>query len=59
MEDINWTQARLNLAGLAMQGMLEREQGWVSKLVSDTMYKELAKHCVNLADAIIEEVKNN
>jgi hypothetical protein len=56
---INWTQARLNLAGLAMQGILEREQGWLSKLASDALYKDMAKHCVKLADAIIEEVWKN
>jgi len=57
MDEINWTQTRINLAGLALQGMLEREQGWLSKLASDALYKEMAKHCVKLADAIIEEVQ--
>ena len=58
MDDINWERARLDLSGLALQGMLEREQSWLSKTASDIMYKRLAHHCVALADAIIEELKN-
>ena len=29
---------RLQLAGLAMQGMIEREESWTSKLISDMLY---------------------
>ena len=57
MEEINWNQVRINLAGLAMQGMIEREQSWLSKTVSDIMYKRLAHHCVAIADEIIRELK--
>lgn len=50
------TKARIQLAGMALQGMLERESSWPSKLVSDVFCKTLARHCVKLADAIIDEI---
>ena len=28
----------IQLAGLALQGMIEREESWTSKLISDFMY---------------------
>lgn len=58
MEEIDWRKVRINLAGLAMQGMIEREQSFLSKLVSDTMYKKLAHHCVAIADEVVNELKN-
>ena len=58
MDDINWEKERINLCGLALQGILEREQSWLSKTISDVMYKRLAHHCVSIADAIIEELQN-
>ena len=51
-------QARLQLAGLALQGMIERESSWSSKIVSDLMYEKLAKHCVKLSDAVLRELIN-
>ena len=58
MEDIiNWERERINLAGIALQGILEREQSFLSKVLSDVEYKRLAHHCVRIADAIIEEIK--
>ena len=56
---IDWEKERINLAGLAMQGMLERDTQWASKIVSDIFYKKLAKHCVQIADALVDELKNN
>lgn len=51
-------KARLQLAGLALQGMIERESSWSSKIVSDLMYEKLAKHCVKLSDAVLRELLN-
>ena len=47
---------RIQLAGLALQGMLERESSWSSKIISDLMYEKLAKHCVKMADAVLKEL---
>lgn len=47
---------RIQLAGLAMQGMIERESSWSSKIISDLMYDKIAKHCVRLADAVLREL---
>lgn len=55
-EDIEKT--RIQLAGLAMQGMIERESSWSSKIISDLMYEKLAKHCVKMADAVLKELLN-
>jgi len=55
-EDIEKT--RIQLAGLALQGMLERESSWSSKIISDLMYEKLAKHCVKMADAVLKELLN-
>ncbi len=52
-------QDRINLAGLALQGILERDTGWTSKLVDDVFYKKVAHHCVSLADAILEEIEQS
>ena len=53
-EDIEKT--RIQLAGLALQGMIERENSWSSKIISDLMYEKLAKHCVKMADAVLKEL---
>lgn len=53
-EDIEKT--RIQLAGLALQGMIERENSWSSKIISDLMYEKLAKHCVKMADAVMKEL---
>ena len=55
-EDIEKT--RIQLAGLALQGMLERESSWSSKIISDLMYEKLAKHCIKMADAVLKELLN-
>ena len=55
-EDIEKT--RIQLAGLALQGMIERENSWSSKIISDLMYEKLAKHCVKMADAVMKELLN-
>ena len=57
MTEKEWEMARINLSGLAMQGMLERDSSTLSKVVSDTFYKHLAHHCVAIADEIIKELK--
>ena len=49
-------KTRIQLAGLALQGMLERESSWSSKIISDLMYEKLAKHCVKMADAVLKEL---
>lgn len=56
-EDIERT--RIQFAGLALQGMIEREESWTSKLISDLMYEKMAKHCVKLADAVLRELIEN
>ena len=53
-EDIEKT--RIQFAGLALQGMIERESSWSSKIISDLMYEKLAKHCVKMADAVLKEL---
>ena len=53
-EDIEKT--RIQLAGLALQGMLERESSWSSKIISDLMYEKLAKHCIKMADAVLKKL---
>ena len=55
-EDIEKT--RIQLSGLALQGMIERESSWSSKIISDLMYEKLAKHCVKMADAVLKELLN-
>ena len=50
---------RIQFAGLALQGMIERESSWSSKIVSDIMYEKMAKHCVKIADAVLKELLNS
>lgn len=45
------------LTGQALQGLLERESNWSSKLISDVFYKKLAKHAVNLAIECYNEIE--
>ena len=47
---------RLQLSGLAMQAMVERETSWSSKIASDMFYHKIAKHSVALADAVLDEL---
>ena len=57
MSDINWKQTAINLTGLALQGMLERENTGVSKIISDVLYKQLAEHAVSIAIACTDRLK--
>lgn len=57
MSERDWDLARVNLSGLALQGILERDSSILSKIVSDTFYKHLARHCVAIADEIIKELQ--
>lgn len=52
-------KTRIQLAGLALQGMIEREESCTSKLISDFMYEKMSKHCVKLADAVLKELISN
>ena len=44
-------QERLQLAGQVLQGLLERDTGWTSKVLDDVFYERLAKHTVKIVDA--------
>ena len=50
---------RLALAGQVLQGLLERDTGWTSKLLDDVFYERLAKHTVKIVDAVLKELKEN
>jgi hypothetical protein len=45
------------LAGQVLQGLLERDTGWASKIIDDVFYERLAKHTVKIVDAVLEELK--
>ncbi len=48
---------RLILAGQVLQGLLERDTGWASKILDDVFYERLAKHTVKIVDAVLAELK--
>ena len=50
-------QQRLSLAGQVLQGLLERDTGWTSKILDDVFYERLAKHTVKIVDAVLKELK--
>ena len=50
-------QERLQLAGQVLQGLLERDTGWTSKILDDVFYERLAKHTVKIVDAVLAELK--
>ena len=50
-------QERLILAGQILNGLLERDNSWTSKILDDVFYERLAKHTVKLVDAVLEELK--
>jgi len=52
-------QERLQLAGQVLQGLLERDTGWTSKILDDVFYERLAKHTVRIVDAVLKELKKN
>lgn len=49
-------QERLQLAGQVLQGLLERDTGWTSKILDDVFYERLAKHTVKIVDAVLNEL---
>ena len=54
---MDWDNVRITLTGLAMQAMLERDSSWESNVILDAFYKNIAKYCVRIADACVEELK--
>lgn len=54
---VDWEKVRIELTGQIAQGIVERDTSWTSKIADDLLYKKVAKHCVALADALIEELK--
>ena len=52
-------QMRLSLAGQVLQGLLERDTGWTSKILDDIFYKRLAEHTVKIVDAVLTELTKN
>ena len=48
---------RLQLAGQVLQGLLERDTGWTSKILDDVFYERLAKHTVKIVDAVLKELR--
>ena len=49
-------ELRIQLAGQVLQGLLERDTGWSSKLLDDVFYERLAKHTVKIVDAVMKEL---
>ena len=54
---VDWEKVRIDYAGQIAQGIVERDTSWTSKIADDLLYKKVAKHCVALDDALIEELK--
>lgn len=54
---IDWNQVTVNITGLALQGLLERETSVVSKLASDVFADRMAKHAVKLAVECVKHLK--
>ena len=52
-------EQRLQLAGQVLQGLLERDTGWTSKILDDVFYKRLAEHTVKIVDAVLTELRKN
>ena len=53
----DWEQRRFDAAMNFMGNMLNADETWRTKLVSDLLYKEVAAFSVKCADALIEELK--
>jgi hypothetical protein len=54
---IDWDSVMINITGLALQGLLERETSVVSKLASDVFADKMAKHAVKLAAECVKHLK--
>lgn len=54
---MNIEEQRLMLCGQILQGLLERDTSWTSKLLDDVFYERLAKHTVKIADSVLAELK--
>lgn len=55
--DVNWFQKRIEMATTFMANILNSDETFRTKIVSDILYKEIAVFSVKCADALIEELK--
>ena len=56
-EEPDWKTLRIQMAASFMANMLNSDETFRTKIVSDLLYKEVAAFAVKCADALIEELK--
>lgn len=56
-EEPDWKTLRIQMATTSMANMLNSDETFRTKIVSDLLYKEVAAFSVKCADALIEELK--
>lgn len=56
-EEPDWKTLRIQMATTFMANMLNSDETFRTKIVSDLLYKEVASFAVKCADALIEELK--
>ena len=56
-EKPDWKTTRIQMAARFMANMLNSDETFRTKIVSDLLYKEVAAFAVKCADALIEELK--
>lgn len=57
MNEIDWTNIRIQMAENFMANILNADESFRMKLLDDLLYKEVAAFSVKCADALIEELK--
>jgi hypothetical protein len=57
MNEIDWTNIRIQMAENFMANILNADESFKLKLMDDLLYKEVAQFSVKCADALIEELK--
>ena len=57
MNEIDWTNIRIQMAENFMSNILNADESFKLKLMDDLLYKEVAQFSVKCADALIEELK--
>ncbi len=50
---------RFILAGQIIQGLIERDSGFTSKVLDEVFYERLAKHTVKIVDAVLKELEKD
>lgn len=56
-DEPDWETLRIQMASSFMANMLNSDETFRTKIVSDLLYKEVAAFAVKCADALIEELK--